>query len=329
MTLDGKIATSRANPNGSRRRNRGLRYISYGIGGRRRYGQRHVPARQSAAHRPQRPSPPPAPSSSDPRPPVAGRSRTRCLDLSLQPRALVDELYGREIQSFLLECGPDLAFNALEAGIIDKIVVFVAPRILGGRETPVIGWRRRRTAGRHARNLTEWRLRRSGPTWSSQHMFTGIIEEVGEIVEIDESQEFRTIRVRVHKLLDDLKPGSSIAVNGVCLTVRAPQADGFSAELSAETLQRTSLGQLRDGAVVNLERPMRADSRFGGHIVQGHVDGTGQIRHFTETPAIGISKSRFRRRRRSIYRGKGLNCRRRHQPDRRRRCGRKMHFPSQ
>jgi riboflavin synthase len=112
-------------------------------------------------------------------------------------------------------------------------------------------------------------------------MFTGIIEEAGQIIGIDESQAFRTIRVRVHKLLDDLQPGSSIAVNGVCLTVRSPQADGFSAELSNETLQRTTLGQLRPGAVVNLERPMRADSRFGGHIVQGHVDGTGQIRHFT------------------------------------------------
>jgi riboflavin synthase len=112
-------------------------------------------------------------------------------------------------------------------------------------------------------------------------MFTGIIEEAGEIIGIDESQEFRTIRIRVHKLLDDLKPGSSIAVNGVCLTVRSPQTDGFAAELSAETLQRTTLGQLRAGAVVNLERPLRADSRFGGHIVQGHVDGTGEIRHFT------------------------------------------------
>src|SRR5215510_12092957 len=111
-------------------------------------------------------------------------------------------------------------------------------------------------------------------------MFTGIIEEAGEIIGIDDSQEFRTIRVRVHHLLDDLKPGSSIAVNGVCLTVRSPQTDGFSAELSTETLQRTTLGQLSAGAVVNLERPMRADSRFGGHIVQGHVDGVGHIREF-------------------------------------------------
>jgi len=114
-------------------------------------------------------------------------------------------------------------------------------------------------------------------------MFTGIIEEPGEIIGLDESQDFRTIRVRVQTLVDDLRPGSSIAVNGVCLTVRSPQTDGFAAELSAETLQRTTLGQLRPGSVVNLERPMRADARFGGHIVQGHVDGTGEIRHFTRS----------------------------------------------
>src|SRR5262245_46718010 len=111
-------------------------------------------------------------------------------------------------------------------------------------------------------------------------MFTGIIEEAGQIVELDESPEFRTVHVRVRKILGDLQPGSSVAVNGVCLTVRAPQHDGFTAELSAETLHRTTLGQLTPGSIVNLERPMRADSRFGGHIVQGHVDGTGRIRQF-------------------------------------------------
>jgi riboflavin synthase len=111
-------------------------------------------------------------------------------------------------------------------------------------------------------------------------MFTGIIEETGEVVEIKDIGEFRTIYVRGKSIFDDLKLGSSIAVNGVCLTARSIDANRFSAEMSRETLDRTSLGSLVKGTIVNLERPMRADSRFGGHIVQGHVDGVGHITGF-------------------------------------------------
>jgi len=111
-------------------------------------------------------------------------------------------------------------------------------------------------------------------------MFTGIIEETGEIIEINDRTAFRTIHVRGKSIFDDLRLGSSIAVNGVCLTARSLAADSFSAEMSRETLDRTSLGNLKKGAMVNLERPMRADSRFGGHIVQGHVDGVGRIHRF-------------------------------------------------
>jgi riboflavin synthase len=111
-------------------------------------------------------------------------------------------------------------------------------------------------------------------------MFTGIVEEVGEIAGIDDGRDFRTVRVRARRVLGDVHIGASIAVNGVCLTVRAFDDAGFSAELSRETLDRTSLQDLAQGAAVNLERPMRADGRFGGHIVQGHVDGVGQIRDF-------------------------------------------------
>jgi riboflavin synthase len=111
-------------------------------------------------------------------------------------------------------------------------------------------------------------------------MFTGIIEETGEVIEISEAGEFRTVRVRGQSIFDDLHLGSSIAVNGVCLTARSVQANTFTAEMSRETLDRTSLGNLKNGAVVNLERPMRGDSRFGGHIVQGHVDGVGRIHKF-------------------------------------------------
>jgi len=111
-------------------------------------------------------------------------------------------------------------------------------------------------------------------------MFTGIIEETGEIAEISDAGDFRTIRIRGKSVFDDLRLGSSIAVNGVCLTVRSIAPNSFTAELSRETLDRTTLRRLEVGSVVNLERPMRGDSRFGGHIVQGHVDGVGQIRRF-------------------------------------------------
>jgi len=111
-------------------------------------------------------------------------------------------------------------------------------------------------------------------------MFTGIIEEVGEVVEIEDTGNFRTIAVTGNTVFDDLRTGSSIAVNGVCLTVRSMASRIFTAEMSRETLERTSLGSLKKGTVLNLERPMRADSRFGGHIVQGPVDGGGQMRRF-------------------------------------------------
>jgi riboflavin synthase len=111
-------------------------------------------------------------------------------------------------------------------------------------------------------------------------MFTGIIEETGQIVEIADAGQFRSIQVQGTSIFDDLRLGSSIAVNGVCLTVRSIRSNVFAAEMSRETLDRTSLGSLARGRIVNLERPMRADSRFGGHIVQGHVDGLGRIDKF-------------------------------------------------
>src|SRR5881296_728411 len=111
-------------------------------------------------------------------------------------------------------------------------------------------------------------------------MFTGIIEEVGEVVDVTDTGNFRTIVVKANTVFDDLRAGSSIAVNGVCLTVRSMASGTFAAEMSRETLDRTSLGSLKKDTGVNLERPMRADSRFGGHIVQGHVDGVGLIQRF-------------------------------------------------
>jgi riboflavin synthase len=112
-------------------------------------------------------------------------------------------------------------------------------------------------------------------------MFTGIIEEVGRIDAVDDSSEFRTLRISANGILEGVSAGASIAVNGVCLTVRRHDKTGFTAELSRETLDRTSLKELGAGSIVNLERPMRADGRFGGHMVQGHVDGVGRIHSFS------------------------------------------------
>lgn len=111
-------------------------------------------------------------------------------------------------------------------------------------------------------------------------MFTGIIEETGQIESVTNEDGFRRIQVRAGRLLDDVQPGDSVAVNGVCLTAKLCASGTFSADLARETLERTSLKSLAAGTTVNLERPMRADGRFGGHIVQGHVDGVGRIRSF-------------------------------------------------
>lgn len=117
-------------------------------------------------------------------------------------------------------------------------------------------------------------------------MFTGIIEELGAVRKIAAAKDGARLEVSARTVLTDAKLGDSIAVNGVCLTVVDKAADWFAADVSAETLNRTSLKQARAGSRVNLERAMAATSRFGGHIVQGHVDETGE---FIEAQAVGES----------------------------------------
>ncbi|MEU8913216.1 riboflavin synthase [Streptomyces nigrescens] len=108
-------------------------------------------------------------------------------------------------------------------------------------------------------------------------MFTGIVEELGEIVAVENLGDASRFRLRGPVVTEDAKHGDSIAVNGVCLTV-VDTADGeFMADVMAETLNRSSLGALAAGSRVNLERPMALGGRLGGHLVQGHVDGTGTI----------------------------------------------------
>ena len=108
-------------------------------------------------------------------------------------------------------------------------------------------------------------------------MFTGIIEEQGQIRSVSLGGNSGKISVRAEKVLEGTKVGDSIAVNGVCLTVVLLQKDGFTADVMAETVRRSNLGHLRPGDKVNLERAMAAGGRFGGHIVSGHIDGTGTI----------------------------------------------------
>ncbi len=113
-------------------------------------------------------------------------------------------------------------------------------------------------------------------------MFTGIIEELGEIIVIEPQSAGSRIRVRASRVVADAKLGDSIAVNGVCLTAVELSATGFVADMAPETVSRTNLGNLKPGTPVNLERPMRVGGRLDGHIVQGHVDGTGELLELKE-----------------------------------------------
>lgn len=108
-------------------------------------------------------------------------------------------------------------------------------------------------------------------------MFTGIIEELGSIKRMTALPDGARIEVSASTVLEDARTGDSIAVNGVCLTVVDRGRDWFAADVSAETLRRTSLKAAKSGSRVNLERPLTPASRLGGHIVQGHVDGTGNF----------------------------------------------------
>ena len=104
-------------------------------------------------------------------------------------------------------------------------------------------------------------------------MFTGIVEEVGQVKAIGNG----TLQIQATKVLEDVKLGDSIAVNGICLTVTGFNSHSFQADVMPETIKRTSLGELKLGSPVNLERALTLSSRLGGHIVSGHIDGTGRI----------------------------------------------------
>lgn len=111
-------------------------------------------------------------------------------------------------------------------------------------------------------------------------MFTGIIEEVGKITKIEQNGENRRITIQAANTPRELGTGQSVAVSGVCLTALNIKPKSFCADLAPETWVRTSFSRIHEGAEVNLELPMKADGRFGGHVVQGHVDGVGKLISF-------------------------------------------------
>jgi riboflavin synthase len=115
-------------------------------------------------------------------------------------------------------------------------------------------------------------------------MFTGIVEELGEVQALTDLGDSVRLRVRGALVVGDAGHGDSIAVNGVCLTVVESGDGAFTADVMRETLDRSSLGALRPGDPVNLERSLRLDGRLGGHVVQGHVDGTGTVLERTPSP---------------------------------------------
>lgn len=111
----------------------------------------------------------------------------------------------------------------------------------------------------------------------AQQVFTGLIADLGSVTEVERDGAGATVRI-ASALAEQLHEGDSIAVNGVCLTATEVDGQSFQAQAMSETLERSSLGELQPGARVNLELPLRAQDRLGGHVVQGHVDGTGTVR---------------------------------------------------
>jgi len=117
----------------------------------------------------------------------------------------------------------------------------------------------------------------NGPEEAKPRMFTGIVEELGEVVGVEHLAEAARLTVRGPRVTADAAQGDSIAVNGVCLTVTAVTGTAFTADVMAETLRRSALGGLEPGSLVNLERSLRVGDRLGGHMVQGHVDGVARV----------------------------------------------------
>ena len=177
--------------------------------------------------------------------------------------------------------GGTLNWAMLEAGLVHRVQAYLAPKLFGGGDarSPVEGLGVAEPAqGAALRHVTVTPLGRTScwkERWST--VFTGMVEELGTIRAIRRGASSAVLSIGAGTILDDLKVGDSVAVNGVCLTATQVDGGGFTADVMHETLDRSSLARLAPGDKVNLERAMAAGGRFGGHIVSGHIDATGTI----------------------------------------------------
>ena len=213
------------------------------------------------------------------------------------PAAVLAELFDRDVRRVLLEGGPTLAAAFLRDGLVDEVCVHLAPTLLGAGPPWWGTWEFARSGTR-----SPSRSPRS-PLWAGTcnyacappgtlvggstrtegaEVFTGIVEEVGTLVVREDQSDSAVLQIRATRVLEDVALGDSISVNGVCLTVTGVQPDGdgagvWSTDVMAETLRRSSLGSVGAGDPVNLERAVTMQTRLGGHMVQGHVDGVGRI----------------------------------------------------
>ena len=208
--------------------------------------------------------------------------------------AALDELGRREIQDLLVEGGPTFAGALFDAGEIDEVRLFIAPVFSapprpapcsratapGGSPTGCGPWRP--ASSRSARTCWSGRGCGSGEAL----MFTGIISELGSVEAVEATDEGARLRIRAD-LASELEPGDSVAVNGACLTATSVGGGEFEADVMHQTLSLTTLGELEPASRVNLELPLRPTDRLGGHVVQGHVDGTAAV---ADLSADGFAK---------------------------------------
>ncbi len=200
------------------------------------------------------------------------------------PSKLLDYLAKERYLSLMVEAGSKVNWTMLDGGFADKVLFYYAPKILGGMESlPVAGGtgRQRRVDALLLERVTvhpiaTGRVCRRG-ILEEELMFTGIIEELGHVGRFEAGETGARLCITCSAVLKDAQIGSSIAVNGTCLTAVELSENGFWADLAPETLQRSNLGALETGSLVNLERPLRANARLDGHFVLGHVDATAEI----------------------------------------------------
>ena len=244
------------------------------------------------------------------------------------------------VQRVFVEGGPTIASAFLREGLVDEVLAYIAPVLLGGDRLAlgdigigtigdaqrlavasverlgddllVIATPQRTRRGRRRRRPRTPRRRR-------RVMFTGIVEEIGEVTDVAPSGDGVRLTVRAPKAVSDAAHGDSISVSGVCLTVVDQGEDWFTADVMKQTLDMSTLAGVGAGRAVNLERATQAHGRLGGHIVQGHIDGTGEVLEVRRGAQWRVLRISLARRPRPARRRQGLDRRRRRLADRQ--CG--------